>query len=468
MPTKRSAQKSISYYQGTNSAKERARVRREELPTLDSSFQAKSSQGEWLRDEPTDVPESFDALDNTNPELSAGMVDPQSHKLDAVEALLPLQGQTIGNLEILEEIGKGGFCTVYRAQQFPHNTCFAVKVLDTELPTEADIERFKREALTLSRLTHPNIVRFFDFGFLHGKGFYLVMEYLEGQTLTQRINSQGLPSIKEVQFICEHLCEILQYIHEKRIWHRDLKPSNIVIKENQDGLTQLKLIDFGVALSADEEKNLTQKGTCVGTARYLSPEQIQMVKDLDGRSDLYAFSLLLHLMLTGKLPFELDKESVIKGMHNKLTQSPTLLEESAPKKEWAPELEDFLQKALGKDREQRFLDANDFWKALEHGLSKQQELEDSRKIPKVKYQEPTETLPFDALPTEVDVPIPGETQGVEQNIPPRDQENHVRTKSDSTLNSTIESSSKGHRNLVTWGMLAIGILLALAVLRIFL
>ncbi|MCB9639283.1 MAG: serine/threonine protein kinase [Myxococcales bacterium] len=287
-----------------------------------------------------------------------------------------LLGQQIGNFRILSCIGRGGFATVYKAEQLYLQQPFAIKVLHIDPQEQPDIlERFRREAQALAQLRHNNVVQISDFGLLPDLGFYLVMEYLEGQDLRKCFQKEAPFSIARISRMIEQLCSVLDYIHRKGVIHRDLKPANIFVIEDQVFGEQAKLIDFGVASLMREVGLLTQQGAYLGTARYVSPEQAEGSKDVDGRSDLYALGIILHWMLCGKHPF--DGENPVGILYQQIHKAPPKLAEQAPQKPWAPQLEEALQRFLAKDRNDRPEHAVAFWQECKIALEAQQKLEEN-------------------------------------------------------------------------------------------
>ena len=202
-------------------------------------------------------------------------------------------------LENFELIGPGGMGTVYRARHRELDRLVAVKVLHAHLQEDPSFaERFVREARTLARLDHPNIVRVYDSG--HREGInYLVMEFVEGATLRQTM-AGGELAPAEALAIVPRICEALQYAHDQGVVHRDIKPENILI----DRSGSPKIADFGLALltGPSTETRLTQTAQLMGTPQYMAPEQIEHRGDVDHRADIYSLGVVFYEMLTGELP----------------------------------------------------------------------------------------------------------------------------------------------------------------------
>ncbi len=208
-------------------------------------------------------------------------------------------GRLLPELEDFELIGPGGMGTVYKATHRGLDRPVAVKVLHAHLQKDPSFEeRFVREAQTMARLDHPNIVRVYDFG--HREGInYLVMEFVEGVTLRQTLAAGGL-SPTEALVMVPRICEALQYAHDQGVVHRDIKPENILL----DRSGAPKIADFGLALltGPSTETRLMQTAQVMGTPQYMAPEQIEHPGDVDHRADIYSLGVIFYEMLTGELP----------------------------------------------------------------------------------------------------------------------------------------------------------------------
>jgi serine/threonine-protein kinase len=282
----------------------------------------------------------------------------------------PLLGQTFGNFKIEEKIGVGGFGAIYRATQVFLQQPIAVKVLHVELQDNTEVvERFRREARALAQLRHENIVQLSDFGLLPGLGFYIAMEFLNGQSLHERIKQGEAFTIQEIMRICESLCDVLAYVHQKGIIHRDLKPSNIIMHTDDIRGTSLKLIDFGIAAiqSNPSQQALTRIGSNLGTLRYMSPEQIIGSRHLDGRSDMYSVATILYRLLTGYIPFTANNDPTL--MHQKTHDPPRPINVSKPDMHWPAAVIHFFNRALALDANQRPPTASAFWQEAKQALS---------------------------------------------------------------------------------------------------
>lgn len=280
----------------------------------------------------------------------------------------PLIGANVaGRYRILERIGTGGMGTVYRAEQEGLARHVALKVLKKDLSWESDtVTRFEREAKAMSLLSHPNTVRVYDFGQTDDDQLFFAMELVEGELLTARIEREGALDVREAIRFARQILGSLSEAHGKGIVHRDLKPDNIFIaRVDGEANDVIKVLDFGIAKMIAGERQIdqleTQAGTVFGTPRYMSPEQAQG-KPLDPRSDLYTVGVLLYHMLSGRAPFLDDDAVVVMAKHIREKASP--LHEIAPERPIPLSLSRAVAKAMEKDREKRFKNAEAFSNAL--------------------------------------------------------------------------------------------------------
>ncbi len=244
--------------------------------------------------DPTPGRRSGRGLDNTTSDV-------RDHQ--AIKTLLA-PGQQLGRYEILELLGTGGMGTVYRALDSSLRREVAIKALAYAFHGDSgSLRRFEREARVLAALSHPNIAAIYGFEHLDGSP-YLVLERVEGETLAARLKAGPLP-IAEALAVASQIVDGLEEAHAKGVIHRDLKPSNVMLAP---GL-RAKLVDFGLAKTAstrDDQANLTESitevGAVVGTARYMSPEQVRG-KEVDARTDVWAFGCVLYEMLAGQAAF---------------------------------------------------------------------------------------------------------------------------------------------------------------------
>jgi serine/threonine protein kinase len=269
-------------------------------------------------------------------------------------------GKTLGNYQIVEELGRGGMAVVYRAYQPSLNRDVAMKVLPPQLSFDQEfVERFQREAKAAAKLRHPNIVVIHDVGHEDGT-YYIVMEYLQGRTLKQLIQQEGRLQPERAAHIVEQVAAALDYAHQYGFVHRDVKPSNIFVGPDD----HVTLTDFGIAKAASETQQLTRTGMLVGTPEYMSPEQAAGSR-VDHRTDLYALGVVLYQMLAGRVPY--------RGTTPHATLHAVIYEPPPPPRQINPNLQPALEtvvlRAVAKQPEQRFQRGADLTSALRAALA---------------------------------------------------------------------------------------------------
>ena len=209
---------------------------------------------------------------------------------------------TIGDYELIEEVGRGGMGVVFRARQISLDREVAVKmILRGRLASDADLQRFLAEAAATAQLVHPHIVPVYEVGDIDGRPFFS-MQFIEGETLSERL-ARGPMDQREAAEMIAKIARAIHFAHGQGVLHRDLKPSNILI--NRDG--QALITDFGLAKQSKTDVDLTRSGMMVGTPAYMSPEQASGRRELVGpASDLYSLGCVLYTALTGRAPLVSD------------------------------------------------------------------------------------------------------------------------------------------------------------------
>ena len=294
-----------------------------------------------------------------------------------------LTGQSIGRYHILEQLGEGGMATVYKAYDTRLERNVAFKVLRTDLFGQAVLEqvlkRFEREAKSLAKLSHPNIVNILDYGEHEGMP-YLVMEYIPGGTLKQKLG-QKIPWQEVIQTLIP-VARGLAYAHKHSVIHRDVKPANILMREGNAPV----LTDFGIAklLEGTEGHTLTASGVGIGTPEYMAPEQGIGASAIDARADIYSLGIVLYEMVTGRKPYIADTPMavVLKQMTDPLPR-PTDFVPDLPEN-----VEHILLKALAKEPSDRFADMNAMIITMETVLTEVKKFKETTEIKNVEAKTP--------------------------------------------------------------------------------
>jgi len=260
-----------------------------------------------------------------------------------------------GRYRVLQRVGSGGMADVVCAEDLQLGRKVAIKLLHRRFAEDAEfVERFRREASSAAGLQHPNVVAVYDRGAWDGT-YYIAMEYLEGRTLKQLVQEEAPLSPTRAIDLTTQILKAARFAHKRGIIHRDLKPHNVIV----DAEGRAKVTDFGIAKAGASD--MTQTGSIMGTAQYLSPEQAQG-HAVSAPSDLYSVGIILYEMLTGRVPFE--GESAVTIALKQVSEAP--VPPSAYNPQLPPALEAVVMRALEKDPHRRFADADEFIGALEN------------------------------------------------------------------------------------------------------
>ena len=266
-----------------------------------------------------------------------------------------LIGKPLGDYQIIAEIGRGGMGTVYRAHDPRLQREVAIKVLQPALTSNREVvTRFRREAVAMANLKHPNIVIVHDVGTAGGH-LFIVMELVPGNTLRREIQEQGALELRHATHMLAQLASALDHVHEHGLVHRDVKSSNVIVGDDD----HVTLMDFGLVKALQGQEALTQAGKTAGTLNYMAPEQIAG-EPVDCSADIYALGVLAFEMLTGELPFESQSpHQVIVDIMHSPPPSPLQLNPALD-----AGVERIVKRALAKEQAERYPTAGDLVEAL--------------------------------------------------------------------------------------------------------
>jgi len=283
----------------------------------------------------------------------------------------PLVGTVVaGRYKVIKLLGEGGMGAVYLAEHFAIEKKVALKVLHPEYATKGDIvTRFQQEAISASRIKHPNVLEVFDFGQLDSGSFFLAMEFLEGNDLADEIQKNRVLAPDVGLRFALQICRALAAAHAKGVVHRDMKPENVFIQRTADGESIVKIVDFGIAqLRTNEEaaagakqRRLTRTGMIFGTPEYMSPEQAAG-RHADLRADVYAVGIILYEMFTGAVPFTGETFLAVLARH--LNDVPPAMSAVYPELGISPEFQAVILRALEKSPDARFQTMTELSQAL--------------------------------------------------------------------------------------------------------
>ena len=277
----------------------------------------------------------------------------------------PLIGVTLAGKYLVEElIKRGGMGAVYRGKHVLMDKRVAIKVLRPSLAMDDDVvARFSREAKAASRISHPHAVSVTDFGEAENGVVFLVMEYLDGQTLKEIIKTEGAMSLERTAEIVRQVSGALDAAHEQGVIHRDLKSDNIMLSQTNGG-DWAKVLDFGIAKiqqpNGVRDIDITAANLVIGTPQYMSPEQCSHSGPIDARSDVYSLGIIIYEMLAGKVPFTGESPTVI--MMKQVQDDPPSLSEARP--DLPAAVVGIVSQALAKQPDNRFQSAGELSKAL--------------------------------------------------------------------------------------------------------
>ncbi len=347
-------------------------------------------------------------------------------------------GTQVGPYRILAPLGQGGMATVFKAYHAALDRYVAIKVLHPALLEDPNfLARFRREARVVAKLDHPNIVPIYDFSEHQGHP-YLVMKYIEGETLKARMK-RGPLTPEEIRAVVEAVGSALAYAHRQGVLHRDIKPSNVLL--SQDG--RIYLSDFGLARMAASGESTLSADMIMGTPQYISPEQAMGKKDLDARTDIYSFGVMLYEMIVGRVPYMADTPySIIHDHIYAPLPRPRDLNPQVPEA-----IERVLLKALAKAPEDRF-------ESVEALLRAFREAWEVSTLPS-----PTDAT-LAAPPAEASAPPPPSTGPLEEAAPPPKT---IAPPKEATPSPEAEAPSKRRRWwLLPVGLIGVGLLCLLA------
>ncbi len=287
---------------------------------------------------------------------------------------------------LIRKVGAGAMGEVYEAEHVYMKRRVAVKLLHRHFASNAElIARLQREAQTTSGLGHPNIVESLDFGHAADGQVYLVMEWLDGESLAERIERAPI-DLDTALLIARQTCAGAAEAHDHGVIHRDLKPANLFLTKDRRGELQVKVLDFGIAKLAQQGTELTGTGILIGTPNYMAPEQA-MGEALDGRADIYAVGVILYEMLTGAVPFQADTPLAV--LHQHTTRMPMLPSARAPERPISAALDDLVFRCLAKLPEDRFGSMGELGVAIE-------DIRAGRSVPVTPREIPITSVPAPA------------------------------------------------------------------------
>jgi tRNA A-37 threonylcarbamoyl transferase component Bud32 len=268
-----------------------------------------------------------------------------------------------GKYQFVAEIGSGGMGVIYKAKQPLLDRYYAIKMLNVRKANQQTLARFHQEAKAASALNHPNVISVHDFGFTEDDDPYMVMDFVDGMSLSTLLQTSGAIPYLEAVGLFVQIADGMNHAHTLGVLHRDLKPSNVMLTKPESLTMEVKIVDFGIAKINKAEGNcsLTQTGDVFGSPLYMSPEQASG-KKVDPRSDIYSLGCLMYEALTGKPPLQAD--TIIQTMFLQLNSAPASLSETTGGRNFPDALEYVVKRCLEKDPDQRYQSMLDLKKDL--------------------------------------------------------------------------------------------------------
>src|SRR5881394_3293438 len=275
-----------------------------------------------------------------------------------------------GKYQILDRLGVGGMGEIFKVRHIHLNELRVIKIMRPNVAADDQgLQRFLQEARTSTMIKHKNLAMLYDFAQLDDGSYYMVWEFIDGTNIQKWIAQNGaMPPRLTIEIAIQAL-NGLDHLHQMGLIHRDISPENIMLSQDHHGKLAVKVIDFGIAKSLAEGEGgqgLTQTGMFLGKLKYASPEQAGFLKEgenLDPRSDLYSFGIVMYEMLAGKAPFNATNPHGYILKH--VTEKPPAILEMNPEIKIPSQLESLVMRSLEKDRDHRFATAADFAEALE-------------------------------------------------------------------------------------------------------
>lgn len=288
----------------------------------------------------------------------------------SLEVELPsIEGTFIGNYQVMRLVGSGAFGDVYFGKNPAIDKTVAIKVLAPEMARNAEVvARFNAEARAVDRIQHPNIVQVYDYGQLADGRYYIVMEFLNGQSLTELIEEKAPFPLREALEILRQIASGLEAAHRSNVVHRDLKPDNIVVLQDDDGQVRVKILDFGIAKMLDgniDDAAKTSAGVILGTPLYMAPEQASgSSAEIGPATDIYALGVIAYRMISGQFPIDGDNPREV--LYKQVTELPRSLAKVT--RGLSPRICEVVHKALEKSPKKRYSSALQFIQDLEEAI----------------------------------------------------------------------------------------------------